>query len=80
MISERRRSQFHRGIEVLVCQQNLHLPFKAIIDLNDGAMSAVYAPLTSDPSTDDLAMLNWINDRIVQLGSDPHVGQVSISK
>ena len=57
--------------------QELHLPFKALLDLNDSSQTALFVPNSADPSNDDLETLNWINDRITQLGGDPLAGHVA---
>jgi hypothetical protein len=58
-------------VEGFVNQGNLSLAFKGIIDLYDPTFSAVYVAFGDDPTEQDRDLLNWINDRIIQLGGDP---------
>jgi hypothetical protein len=58
-------------IEGFVDGDQVNVPFKAIVDVEDPSDSAVFAAFNTDPQTADLTVLNWINDRIVQFGGDP---------
>ena len=58
-------------IEGFVDGATLHVPFRLIVDLNGASFSAVYAVFDADPTGENLDILSWIRDRILQLGGDP---------
>jgi hypothetical protein len=50
---------------------DLHVAFKALLDLTDASQSIVFAPVGPEPLPEELDLLAAINDRIVALGGDP---------
>lgn len=59
-------------IEGFVDRDDLHLAFKALLDLNDTTQTLVFAPVNQEPTDSDLITLQTINDRIQALGGDPY--------
>lgn len=59
-------------LEGFVNGQGVNVPFKALIDLDDPSLSAVYAAFADDPSGQDTSTLDWINSRIQQFGGNPY--------
>jgi hypothetical protein len=62
-------------VEGFVDKDSVHIAFKAVLDLVDRNpdMTLVFAPLSSDPTQDDLDMLAAINQKIIDLGGNPMV-------
>ena len=47
--------------------------FKALIDIEDPSRTLVFVPTTQDPNDQDLAVLDQMNQRIIELGGNPLV-------
>ncbi|MCC6278927.1 MAG: hypothetical protein IT289_13520 [Oligoflexia bacterium] len=58
-------------VEGFVDRDNIHVAFKALLDLNNPDQTLVYVPLNSFPTDADLFGLRMINQRIQSLGGDP---------
>ncbi len=50
----------------------LQFSFKALLDLQDPQATMVFVPSSQDPTGSNSAILDAINQRIVQLGGDPY--------
>jgi hypothetical protein len=59
-------------VEGFVTHDDLHVAFKAVLDLvNPVEGTLVFVPSNATPTEEDLAALKTINDRIIALGGDP---------
>jgi len=55
---------------------NLHVAFKALVDMSDPSKSMVFVPTGAQPTPADDGILNMINQRIIALGGDPMIADV----
>ena len=58
-------------VEGFFDRDDLHLPFKALVDLRNPSNTTVFVPTAQDPTAEDLAILDNMNQTIVGLGGDP---------
>lgn len=58
-------------LEGFVDNGSTSLAFKALVDLNNPDQTIVFVPASQDPTADDLAALDAMNQRIIALGGDP---------
>ena len=63
-------------VEGFVDRGDLHLAFKALLNIADPSQTMVFVPTSQEPTPADLATLKAMNDRIVQLGGDPYTADV----
>lgn len=59
-----------------VDRANLHVAFKALIDLTDSSKTVVFVPRAYQPDNADLSRLEAINDRMKAAGLDPLQAQL----
>ncbi len=60
-------------LEGFVTQDNINLPFKAVLDLRTPANTVVFMPKDADPSGDQINELDRLNQKIKDNGGDPTV-------
>ena len=53
-------------------QQDLHVAFKAVLDLINPAQTLVFLPKTQEPTAAELNLLDNMNQKIRLLGGDPN--------
>jgi hypothetical protein len=51
---------------------NIHLPFKALLDLEDPQGTLTFVPSSENPSVEELQALDDLNARIKAIGGDPY--------
>lgn len=59
-------------IEGFIDGDALQVPFKALVDLDGASLCAAYAVFEPDPAAQGTDVLDWMNERILQLGGDPY--------
>ncbi len=59
-------------VEGFVDQQDLHVAFKAVLDLINPAQTLVFLPKTQEPTAAELNLLDNMNQKIRLLGGDPN--------
>ncbi len=62
-------------MEGFVDRGDIHLPFKAVLDLVNNTQTAVFVPDSQTMNADDLARLQVVNDIITSFGGNPDVVQ-----